>query len=399
MPLKLSPTQLAFNPRGNGKFNKPFPEQVDFFRKKLNLPTEYYDDVLKSAHDRAFMVAGAAKADLLGDFRQVIDQAIADGKSIGWFRKEFDTIVDKHGWAYNGERDWRTRVIYTTNIRASYAAGRYAQLNDPDLLSVRPYWKYNHSDTVAHPRELHESWDGTVLHYTHPWWKTHFTPNGYGCQCYITAVRASEYKGHPAPDDGTHQKIDWYGDTHTLPNGVDYGFDYQPGASTDTSLREFVQNKLIRHKSAITRALSKDVNRYINTTADIAGFAEKALADRSLKETTWLGFVENEAAIHAVSGEDVTGYLVLLPSDAINHVDKSHRLDGNGQRPIAADDYTQLQRVLTEGVIAPGVDSATGLKRVVSTMKIGAETFRAVFEIRSGAKNRALVLVSLVIKS
>lgn len=399
MPLNISPTQLAFNARGDGTFNKPFKEQVDFFRQKLNLPTAHYDDILKSAHDRAFMVAGAAKADLLDDFRKAIDKAIAEGKSIGWFRKEFDKIVEKHGWAYNGERDWRTRIIYTTNIRASYAAGRYAQLTDPDLLKVRPYWKRNHSDTVAHPRELHQSWDGLVLHYTDPWLANHPCPGGWGCRCYYTAVRASEYKGHPAPNDGTYTKVDRHGVTHVLPNGVDYGWDYQPGAKTDTSLRQLVQDKLIRYPAAITRALSKDVNRYINATADIAGFAGKALADKALRETLWLGFVENEAAINTASGEDVKGYLVLLPSDAVNHVDKSHRFDGNGQRPIAAEDYTQLQRVLTEGDIQPGVDAATGLKRVVATKRIGADTFRAVFEIRPGAKNRSLVLVSLVIKS
>lgn len=399
MPFNISPTLLAFNERGDGTFNKPFKEQVDFLKQKLNLPTEHYDDVIKSGNDRAFYVAGAAKADLLDDFRKTVEQFAREGKSIGWFRKNFDAIVEKHGWDYNGPHDWRTRVIYTTNMRASYAAGRYAQLNDPDLLKVRPYWKYNHSDTVAHPRELHQSWDGTVLHYTHPWWKTHFCPNGYGCQCYITAVRANEYKGYAAPDDGTYTKIDRYGATHVLPKGVDYGWDYTPGANTDTSLRQMVQDKLIRYAPAITRALSKDVNRYINATADIAGFAEKALADKTLRETLWLGFVENPAPIKAASGEDVTGYMVLLPSDSVNHVDKSHKFDGNGQRPATADDYKQLQAVLADGDVKPGADATTGLKRVVVTKQIGNETFRCVFEIRPGSKNRALVLVSLVIKT
>lgn len=399
MPLNISPTLIAFNERGDGTFNKPFKEQVDFLRQKLNLPTEHYDDILKSAHDCAFMVAGVAKADLLDDFMKTVAQCASEGKSIGWFRKNFDSIVEKHGWDYNGPHDWRTRIIYTTNMRASYAAGRYAQLTDPDLLQVRPYWKYNHSDTVAHPRELHQSWDGTVLHYTDSWWKTHFCPNGYGCQCYITAVRAKEYKGYAAPDDGTYTKIDRYGATHVLPQGVDYGWDYAPGANTDTSLRQMVQDKLIRYAPAITRALSKDVNRYINAAADIAGFVDKALADKTLRETLWLGFVENVAPIKAASGEDVTGYMVLLPSDSINHVDKSHKFDGKGQRPATADDYRQLQAVLTDGDVKPGADAATGLKRVVVTKQIGGETFRCVFEIRPGSKNRALVLVSLVIKT
>ncbi len=251
MPLEVSPEKIGFNPRGEGSFKLPFKEQIDFFRQKLNLPTTYYDDIIKSAHDRAFIVAGAAKADLLDDFRQAIDKAITEGKSIGWFCGEFDKIVAKHGWAYNGERDWRSRVIYTTNLRASYAAGRYAQLTDPDLLKVRPYWKYKHSDTVAHPRPLHQSWNNTVLRYDDPWWLTHFCPNGYGCQCYVVAVRPSEYKGHPAPDDGTYTKVDAFGNSHVLPNGVDYGWDYQPGANRSTPLKDIIDQKLIRFPTSI----------------------------------------------------------------------------------------------------------------------------------------------------
>lgn len=236
MPLNLSPTQLAFNARGDGTFNKPFQEQLDFFRQKLNLPTEHYDDILKSAHDRAFVVAGAAKADLLADLRAAVDQAIAEGKSIQWFRKEFKAIVQKHGWeGWTGSdtqagRDWRTRVIYKTNMAASYAAGRWQQLNNPDLLKSRPYWKYVHNDTVAHPRPLHQSWSGLVLKHDDPWWQAHFPPNGWGCRCRVTAVRASEYEGAEAPDEGVYVKEDRDGGRHVLPKGVDYGWDYAPGA-------------------------------------------------------------------------------------------------------------------------------------------------------------------------
>ncbi len=210
MPLIISPTQLAFNARGDGSFKLPFQEQIDFFKQKLNLPTEHYDDILQAAHDRAFVVAGATKADLLNDLRKAVDKAISEGKTIDWFRKEFDAIVQKHGWeGWTGSdtkagRDWRTRVIYKTNLSASYAAGRYAQLTDPDLLKSRPYWKYIHNDTVMHPRELHLAWSGMVLRYDDPWWQTHFPPNGWGCRCRVTAVTADEYHGEGGPTGDTY---------------------------------------------------------------------------------------------------------------------------------------------------------------------------------------------------
>ena len=46
-----------------------FQEQIDFLRRKLNLPSESWRDIQSAAHDRAFVVAGATKADLLHDLR------------------------------------------------------------------------------------------------------------------------------------------------------------------------------------------------------------------------------------------------------------------------------------------------------------------------------------------
>jgi len=246
MPHRISADNIGPNPRGKGRFNQPFAQQIDFFRRKLNLPTERFDDVIKSGHDRAFVVAGAMKADLIADLRTAVDGAIADGRSIGWFRKNFDEIVDRHGWAFRGPRNWRTLVIYQTNLQASYQAGRFAQLTDPDLLGRRPFWKYIHSDLVIRARPLHESWDGLVLRHDDPFWSTHFPPNGWGCRCRVQAVPPSQFKDQKAPDDGTRQHTDRLGVTHTIPNGIDFGWDYQPGARRSTPLKQMLDEKLIR---------------------------------------------------------------------------------------------------------------------------------------------------------
>ena len=101
-----------------------FQEQIDFFRRKLNLPSETWRDIQQAAHDRAFMVSGAAKADLLAELRKAVDQAVQGG-SIGEFRKNFADIVEKHGWTgWTGEGSkageaWRTRLIYQTNLMTS----------------------------------------------------------------------------------------------------------------------------------------------------------------------------------------------------------------------------------------------------------------------------------------
>lgn len=254
-------SQMASN-----TFNQPFAEQLAFFRQKINLPSERWDDIWQQAHDRAFIVAGVAKADLLNDLRKAVDQSIEEGKSIGWFRQNFDSIVQKHGWSgWAGEgsqagRDWRTRIIYQTNMSVSYSAGRWAQLNDPDLLKLRPYKQYVHADGVRHPRPLHQSWNGITLPHDDPFWDTHFTPNGWMCHCRIIAVSGQEYQD--AKSAGRADRPAGWNklDPKTgAPPGIDAGFGYAPGASRD-SLREMVSKKLVTYPPAIAQALSESLD-------------------------------------------------------------------------------------------------------------------------------------------
>ena len=94
-------------------FSLPFEEQEKFFRAKLNIPTRKWTDLWKDQHSKGFMVAGAYKADLLADFRDAVDKAITQGTTLEEFRKDFDQIVAKHGWSYNGSRNWRSEVTPT----------------------------------------------------------------------------------------------------------------------------------------------------------------------------------------------------------------------------------------------------------------------------------------------
>lgn len=232
-------------------FGTPWQAQIDFLLAKLRLPTERWDDIQKSAHDRAFIVAGAAKADLLAD----LQQAVADNASKGTaaFAKDFKAIVAKHGWTgWTGEgtpegEAWRARVIYQTNMSTSYAAARYQQLKSPAFLVGTPYWRYIHSDSVMHPRPHHLAWHGLTLPHDHPFWNTHFAPNGWGCQCRITGV--SQQQGEASARAGLGEPPQGWKTTDPktgAPVGIDKGFDYAPGASVGKSLQSFVAKKLIK---------------------------------------------------------------------------------------------------------------------------------------------------------
>lgn len=216
----------------------PFGEQIEFFRRKLNLPTAGWTDIYTQEHDWAFVVAGANRDDLLADFRQAVERAITEGRTLAEFRKDFDRIVAQHGWDYVGGRNWRSRVIYETNLRTSYAAGRYEQLQA--VKAVRPWWQYVHSEAVLVPRPVHLSWDGLVLHADDPWWIYHFGPNGWGCQCTVRALNDRDLArlGKTGPDTAPPlifeevvigQRSANGPRTVRVPQGIDPGFEYTPG--------------------------------------------------------------------------------------------------------------------------------------------------------------------------
>jgi Phage Mu protein F like protein len=385
-------------------FGTPFVEQLDFFLKKLALPSERWDDIQKSAHDRAFIVAGAAKADLLNDLQAAIGKRIADGKGLEAFRTEFADIVKKHGWmGWTGEgtkagEAWRTRIIYSTNMSTSYAAGRWQQLNGPALLKLRPYWQYKHSDSVAHPRPHHKAWNGITLPYDHPFWKTHFAPNGWLCHCRIIAVDEATYlralaDGKGVPPEGW----DTLDPKTGAPLGIDKGFDYAPGANANTPLRQMVQDKLIKYPPAISKALTHDVNKYIEAGYSAADFASKALENPSMDYPLWLGFVENPALDKAAKTE-LQNYIVLMQSDAPRHIKKHHEFDGAGQRMPLASDYDYMMGDLTLPDSVRTGEIVSGLQRIVVTKTHDNEVFRWVFEIRPGKRNRSIVPITLAIK-
>lgn len=229
-------------------FNTPFDLQVEFLRRKLDLPTATWTDIWQSAHDRAFVVAGAMKADLLADLHAAL---LKPGVTLAGFRQDFNRAVAAAGWTgwagegSKGGRAWRIKVIYQTNMATSYAAGRWQQINDPDLADFRPYITYHHADGVAHPRPLHLAWNGLTLPKGHPFWKTHAAPNGWGCHCYLSAAGPKEYaaaqaKGKTEPPPGWDVPDEKTG----APPGIDRGWGYAPGANAATPLREMVEQKL-----------------------------------------------------------------------------------------------------------------------------------------------------------
>jgi SPP1 gp7 family putative phage head morphogenesis protein len=212
-----------------------FKEAIDFLRNKTNVPTRAWTDVWQGMHSRAFVVAGAARDELVADFHDAVTNAIASGTTLADFRKEFDRIVANHGWSYNGSRNWRSKVIFQTNMRTAYAAGKWQQAQRTK--EQRPYMRYV-AVLDSRTRDEHRAWHNTILPVDDPWWSTHFPPNGWNCRCSVQTLSAANMRANgwqvsdeAPPVNMTKETINTPEGQVTVdvPEGIDPGFGYNPG--------------------------------------------------------------------------------------------------------------------------------------------------------------------------
>lgn len=125
--------------------------------------------------------------------------------------------------------------------RVSYAAGKWERFQRTKRLL--PYLVYS-AINDGRTRPLHARWGGVapgsirvVLPVDHPWWDTHFPPNGWGCRCTVRAVTRAEVvrmgldpdKLEPPPVTTTLWRNPRTGQRVRVPNGIDPGFAYNPG--------------------------------------------------------------------------------------------------------------------------------------------------------------------------
>jgi SPP1 gp7 family putative phage head morphogenesis protein len=230
-----------------------------FIERQLLEPTFNWWDVWQAEHAAAFMVSGIAENDVLQLVRGSVEEALRTGQSLRDFTDALQPELAKAGWwgdvsitdAATGEQritrfnPARLQLILDTNLRQSNAAGRWAA-------AVRgrdraPFLLYR-TMRDERVRISHRAWDGVALPVDHPFWKTHFPPNGWRCRCRAIAMGEEDLQRYV--DDGFAIKREAppvqmvrYLDKRTgqegeVPAGIDPGFAYNPGEARMSALRQ-----------------------------------------------------------------------------------------------------------------------------------------------------------------
>ena len=403
-------------------FRKPFSEQVAAFRMRLaNLvPTVRWDDISHGQHDRAFMVAGALKADLLADLAGAVDKAIAQGTTLEQFQRDFRAIVEKNGWhGWTGEgtakgEAWRTRVIYRTNLATSYAAGRRAQLIEGNF----KYWVYRHGGSLE-PRLQHLAWDGIALPPDHPFWAMHAPPNGWGCSCRIFGARTDAGIRRVGGVPGKQLADGWdMIDPRTGTQvGIDKGWGYAPGATTAEDVNTMAA-KIVHWPYELAKAFMSELppdradamtlafRRLPSTADELRRFARRAVEPSApstdnrlaaIDPPRTLGLLTTSQAneVQRLAGIEATGFDFMLDQAAVGHVFKRHsnpKIElSRGQRAITDADFGMLTAVLDHpDEVTTEMQPRVG-PVIIYRKVIGAERYVAMFEMRTARKRLALL--------
>lgn len=234
----------------------PFKQAIEYYRQKVAIPSEQWDELVDAANDWAFAVAGVTRADVLADLQAAVDKAISEGTSMAEFRRDFDQVIQKRGWgAGKSFTPYRVELILSQNLRTAYQAGRYQQMSSPEMTKARPYWQWKHRDS-RNPRPAHLALDGKVFSFDDPFWRGGFPPCGWGCRCGVFSLSSRDLdRDGLSVEDSPSERVTLRdrvtGKTQSVPaiNGnpvVEPGFNFTPGASRSDERSTILERMLER---------------------------------------------------------------------------------------------------------------------------------------------------------
>ncbi len=288
----------------------PDPRAVAYLEAKGLKRSWRWTSMWGEQHAFGFTLAGVYRLDVLAAAHELVTRAVASGETLETFRSAFEERLRALGFAGaqtvtdfpDGERrvnlsaSWRQKVIYDTNVRQAYAAGEWQAIED--TAADFPALQYNHVEQ-EHPRLQHQAWDKIVLLVTHPFWRTHFPPNGWYCKCWTLQIPVAQLasgavrlttEAELAATGYTADPATWpvWRDNKTgreahVPEGVAPGFGHNTGLARRENLTDLLARRVAGMDPDLARAAAADLVNFpqfadLVASANAIGLARAELA-------------------------------------------------------------------------------------------------------------------------
>lgn len=206
----------------------------------------------------------------------------------------------------------RLRTIYWANVHTAHAAGEWerSQRNKEFL----PFLLYKLS-AAERRRPEHEGWVGIVLPVDHPFWDTHYPPNGWGCKCRVRQISRREALSlgwQDGQDDPLVVYEPWHNkrtnQTVSVPKGIDPGWDTNPGKLRGQNVSEFLHKQVASMPPRLQKIAVEDI-----VTSPIL----KAMAEGHMKRA-FLPVAQLPEKIVTAYGASTN--LVRLSGESLEHI-------------------------------------------------------------------------------
>jgi len=343
---------------------KTAPREVTrYFDGKETQPTFDWRDIAPEEHAYAFTVAKSAGYDILDDMKAAIGTAIEHRQPFEEFQRNIIWTLHEKGWwgksleidPLTGEEKLvqlgstrRLRTIYWANTRTAHAAGEWERTERNK--AFLPFLLYVLS-TAERKRPEHERLVGIVAPVDDPIWDRLYPPNGWGCECRVRQISRREAislgwrEGEPA---FVIVERPWLnkrtGETVMLPEGVDPGWDTNPGKLRGQNVSRFLHDKITAMSPARQRVAMEDI---------VQSPVMKAMAEQRLPKA----FIPVAQVPQSVANAfDATSATVRLSSESVAHILQEHAARG-----LTSDDFRLAIAVLTAPAAVirePGARSA-----------------------------------------
>lgn len=203
-----------------------FSEAIEALRRRVAIGADEWQQILAEEGVTASLIAEDMVTSVVEDLARAALDALEQGSSLEMFRKDYDRIVKASGWSYKGDSGWHSELVFRMHTGMATAAGRWEQAQR--LQAAQPgrviYARYV---TVGdhRVRPTHQEWQGIILPITHPFWQTHWPPNGFNCRCTIQIVLESDLRRYGwtvTPDNDPRLAVP-----------PDQGWEFNPGVASE----------------------------------------------------------------------------------------------------------------------------------------------------------------------
>lgn len=169
----------------------PFKEALSYLESQVPVTSKNYRDLDAHMRLRAFTVASVSSEQAVAQVQGLYREALASGQSSSETMQQVGQFLEQAG--VSTANPWYLELHYRNNMMAAYSAGRWAQVENNDLVEYLIYLSVMDSGTTTLCRHL----DRTVKPKGDPFWRKYWPPNHHKCRATVSPLGHSQYQRLP----------------------------------------------------------------------------------------------------------------------------------------------------------------------------------------------------------